>query len=151
MTAPVSVSAALPALLSRLSARGWPLLSVDALADFARQHGEVVAFCVDDPTKLPEVADAAVILPELLKDSGLPLTPCVVDPAGNAELQARYGVMKYPAFLFLRDGGYLGTLAGLRGWGEYLQEIQAMLARPLSRPPAIGTKVASPTSPGACA
>ena len=93
MTAPVSVSAALPALLSRLSARGWPLLSVDALADFARQHGEVVAFCVDDPTKLPEVADAAVILPELLKDSGLPLTPCVVDPAGNAELQARYGYM----------------------------------------------------------
>ena len=150
MTAPVSVSAALPALLSRLSARGWPLLSVDALADFARQHGEVVAFCVDDPTKLPEVADAAVILPELLKDSGLPLTPCVVDPAGNAELQTRYGVMKSPAFLFLRDGGYVGVMAGLRSWGEYLHEVNEMRARPVGRAPSIGIKVAGPNA-GGCA
>ena len=150
MTAPVSVSAALPALLSRLSARGWPLLSVDALADFARQHGEVVAFCVDDPTKLPEVADAAVILPELLKDSGLPLTPCVVDPGGNAELQARYGVMKYPAFLFLREGGYGGVMAGLRSWGEYLHEVNEMRARPVGRAPSIGIKVAGPNA-GGCA
>lgn len=150
MTAPVSVSAALPALLSRLSARGWPLLSVDALADFARQHGEVVAFCVDDPTRLPEVADAAVILPELLKDSGLPLTPCVVDPAGNAELQARYGVMKYPAFLFFRDGGYVGVMAGLRSWGEYLHEVNEMRARPVGRAPSIGIKVAGPNA-GGCA
>lgn len=150
MTAPVSVSAALPALLSRLSARGWPLLSVDALADFARQHGEVVAFCVDDPTKLPEVADAAVILPELLKDSGLPLTPCVVDPGGNAELQARYGVMKYPAFLFLRDGGYVGVMAGLRSWGEYLHEVHEMRARPVGRAPSIGIKVTGPNA-GGCA
>lgn len=149
VTAPLP--AALTPLLARLTARGWPLLRLAELDGFSRQHGAIVAFCSDDPTRLPEVADAAVILPELLKDGGFALTPCLLHPADNPGLQAQYGVMKYPAFLFLRDGGYLGTLAGLRGWGEYQQDIQAVLARPVSRPPAIGIKVASPTSPGACA
>ncbi len=59
-----------------------------------------------------------------------------------AELAARWT----PA-----QGSLSRSLAGLRGWGEYQQDIQAVLARPVSRPPAIGIKVASPTSPGACA
>lgn len=51
VTAPLS--AALTPLLARLTARGWPLLRLAELDGFSRQHGAIVAFCSDDPTRLP--------------------------------------------------------------------------------------------------
>jgi hydrogenase-1 operon protein HyaE len=38
--------------------------------------------------------------------------------------------------VFLRDGGWLGNIEGLRDWSEYLAEVKALLAGPVRPLPA---------------
>ena len=54
-------------------------------------------------------------------------------PLANAKA-ATYGVRRWPALVFLRDGLWLGNIEGLRDWSEYVSLANALLAgesRPL--------------------
>jgi hydrogenase-1 operon protein HyaE len=75
------------------------------------------------------------VLPDILRASAEPIRVGLLDPAAARTLAARYGVFRWPSLVFLRDGAYLGALERMRDWGEYLEEIPRILARPASQPP----------------
>jgi hydrogenase-1 operon protein HyaE len=56
-------------------------------------------------------------------------------------LAARYGLVRWPAFVMLRDGEYLGAVDGIRDWDVYVEEISRLMMAAPSRPPSIGIPV----------
>ena len=92
--------------------------------------GPALLLLTDDPQRFPEVLDAAVILPEALKER-TPAPRCLVaDPAASAALGPAYGAPRAPAVVFLRDGQYQGCLSGIRDWSEYQAEVARLLTGP---------------------
>lgn len=99
------------------------------------QTGPALLLLTDDPLRFPEVLDAAVILPEAVQGQS-PAPRCLVaDPAASAALGPAYGAPRAPAVVFLRDGQYLGSLNGIRDWGEYQAEVTRLLAGPAQPKP----------------
>lgn len=134
-------------LMSRLTASGRiaALESADAFERFAAEPGNRVALLTDDPVRVPETWDVAVILPEVLKE--LPdLHAAALSPEISKSLAGRYGISRWPALVFFRDGGFVGVLEGMRDWSVYRVEVPAMMARPISRPPGIGIPVSAVSS-----
>jgi hydrogenase-1 operon protein HyaE len=64
---------------------------------------------------------------------------------GEAEkpLQQHYGFTAWPALVFLRDGGYLGTITGIQNWSEYLQDIGNLMAAEVKQAPGFKIPVIS--------
>lgn len=137
------------ALLARLRPRGVePIADADALAEFLGGPGEALLLFTDDPARVPECWDVAVILPEVLKELGTPPRAAVLLPELSRALQSRYGLTRTPALAAFRAGGWLGALEGVRDWSAYLAELPSLLARPVSRPP---LPIAGGPSASACA
>jgi hydrogenase-1 operon protein HyaE len=82
-----------------------------------------------------ESADVAVILPEILKQFKGRLTPALVERNAERALQRRYRFNAFPALVFLKGAGYLGTICRVLDWQDYLAEIATVLAREPSEPP----------------
>ena len=59
-------------------------------------------------------------------------------PEAARAVAPRYGFRRWPAFVMLADGRYVGAIDGLRNWDEYLAEVAALLERAPARPPTIG-------------
>ncbi len=114
---------------------GYPEIDGDNHDEFVEQSGVCVLFFTGDPNKFRETNDVAVILPELVQAFEGHLRPGVVARSFEVKLQMRYGFKAWPALVFLRDGGYLGTITGVQNWTDYLQKIQSLLASEPSRPP----------------
>ena len=62
--------------------------------------------------------------------------------AENA-LARRFGSLRWPALLFLRDGKYVTTLNGMHDWDVFLERVTQALAMPISRAPTIGIPLVS--------
>lgn len=120
---------------------GCVILAADRFDEFVEQPGETLILFTEDPQRVPETWDIAVILPELIK--GLPNKPRVglLAPADAHAVSARYGIRLWPALLVLRSGAYLGVIEGLKDWGVYAAHLPQLLAAPASRPPSIGIAV----------
>lgn len=95
---------------------------------FIHQPGISVLFFAGDPKRFLETTDVAVVLPELVKSFQGKLTPGVVAAEAEKGLQQHYRFTAWPALVFLREGGYLGTISGIKNWNEYLHEIAELLA-----------------------
>lgn len=115
---------------------------------FFDDAGDGVALLLDDPDAAAENWDMAVIFPELLATLEVRPRAAVVPPQQARALQARYGIGRLPSLLFLRDGGYVGVIEGLRDWSELAAESRAMMKKPAGRAP-IGIAV-SAASAAAC-
>ena len=106
----------------------------DRVAAFEALPGTAVLFFAGDPVRFPEALDLAVVLPELRAAFGgwrVGTVPGAVEDA----LARRYAVQRWPSLVFLRDGGYLGTLSGMQDWDVYLQQVRELLdRRPGPRP-----------------
>lgn len=107
---------------------------------FAEAPGNGVVLFTEEPDKAAESWDLAVIFPDLLAASGAGPRAAVLRPGRSAALQARFGINRLPALLFLRDGGYVGVIEGLRDWGDFVVECAAMLQKPVGRAPMIGMR-----------
>ncbi|MDD5331129.1 MAG: hydrogenase [Sulfuricella sp.] len=103
--------------------------------------GLVVLFFAGDTVRYPESLDAAVILPELAKAFGGAFRIGLVRPEAEPALQLKFGVTLWPTLVLLRDGEYLGAIARLRDWAEYLRAIDTLRQGPAARPPSIGLAV----------
>jgi len=114
---------------------GFSALSSVTAAEFAALPGPTVLFFPDDPKRVPETWDVAVVLPDILRASAEPLRVGLLDPAAARQLAAQFGVFRWPSLVFLRDGAYLGVIERMRDWEEYLAEIPKILALPPSQPP----------------
>jgi len=116
-------------LRDRLLALGYRELDdagqLDALA---RDNPFLIALPLDNPERFPELADIAVILPEVLRRFAPgSFQVAFGGAAASPALCRRFSVYRHPALLFFRGGAHIGTLEGLRDWGEYLREFAAML------------------------
>ena len=114
--------------------------SIDA---WARLGGNRVVLFAGDAVRFPEGQDVAVVLPELRHAVKQAFEIAVVPRLKEEALARRYGANRWPTLLFLRDGQYVTTLAGMHDWDIFVAEVVRCLAMPLSRAPTIGIPVVS--------
>ena len=141
----------LPPLLQRLiDERGAQRVEPDTLDAFIALPGDCVIFLSGDPVQFPEGLDVAVVLPEL--QAALPgrFSVGVVPLDSQEAIARRFGSQRWPALVFLRDGEYVTTLAGMHDWTEYLERVGAALSMPASRVPGIGIPLVSANSAPSC-
>ena len=95
----------------------------------------------EDPLRVRETLDIAVIVPELMRAFPGRFRVGVLLPEAARALSARYGFRRWPAFVVLNDGEHVGAVDGLRNWDEYLKEVAQLLETAPTRPPTIGIPV----------
>lgn len=105
----------------------YPQITLESHRDFIGEPGLAVLFFAGDPNRFRDTTDIAVVLPELVKALGGNLRAGVVAPAAGKPLQQQYGFEVWPALVFLRDGGYLGSISGIQNWPDYLHRIGDLL------------------------
>lgn len=125
---------------------GATWVDTDTVQTFLQQPGDSVLFFSGDPVRFPEGVDVAVVLPELQAAFPGRLRVGVVPRHAEDALSARFASQRWPALVFLRDGGYVTTVAGMHDWTDYLRLVGEALALPVSRVPGVGIPVVS--SPG---
>jgi hydrogenase-1 operon protein HyaE len=142
MTAEASAVATLHPLVERLFAtHGYANVDPAGLDAFTGEPGDAVLFFTEDPVQFRETLDLAVILPEIVGALGRSIRVGVLLPAAARAVAPRYGFRRWPALVWLRGGGYVGAIDGLRDWSDYLAECAQLLNAPTSRPPAVGVAV----------
>lgn len=137
----------LAALADRLGGAGIACLAHPQDDDLLA-GGDTLLLLLEDPARVPESWDLAVILPEALKTAGTGLRVLALLPAAAKALAGRYGITVFPALMLLREGGYVGSIEGLRDWDGYRHAIAALRAQPVVRAPGIG--IAIQTSAAGC-
>ena len=110
---------------------------------FVAEPGMNVLFFPGDPKTVRDATDVAVVLPELVQTFAGQLRPGVVtDVRGDgARLQKRYGFRAWPALVFVRSGEYVGAIAQIQNWSDYLEEISQLMRAPPRRPPGFSIPV----------
>ena len=125
-----------PIVQNMIEANNYPVIAFDELDDFTSKNRFSVLFFTELMKPVPETADVAVILPELVRAFDQRFAVAVVDWEAQRDLQRRYRFSKYPSLVFLRDGEYLGAISGVLDWADYLADIAAILeAEPCDPPP----------------
>jgi hydrogenase-1 operon protein HyaE len=116
-------------LLTRLTEDfGWPRLdTAQELAEHLAQPGLHCLFIPGDPVRNLETADAAVILPELQQAFQGRFDCALVGEALEAPLREATRVLKTPSFLFYDSEEFLGGIAKIRDWDDYLARIPQIL------------------------
>ncbi len=124
-----------PAIQSIIDARNYPTLTLAEVDEFIAAREHVVLFFPEMMKPLPEAADVAVILGEIARSFEGQLEVAVVAWNAQRDLQLRYRFNKFPALVFLRRGEYLGAISGVLDWGDYVIEVERLLAAEPSEPP----------------
>jgi hydrogenase-1 operon protein HyaE len=123
-------------------------VSMASLDGFLARGGDQVLFFSGDPVRFPEGLDVAVVLPELHRAFCGRFAVGVVERDDEDAVARRFGAQHWPSLVFLRDGRYVATVAGMKDWDEYQQEVARALATPATRVP-IGIAVVADGG-GAC-
>ncbi|MEP7181829.1 MAG: hydrogenase [Betaproteobacteria bacterium] len=108
---------------------------------FTRRPGRTLLLFLEDPFRYRETLDLAVIAPEIARAFDPRPALGVLLPEAAREFCVRYGFRRWPAFVVLADGDYVGAVDGLRNWDEYLTEVARLLAAPPTRAPTVGIAV----------
>ena len=140
----IGASAALPvqSLVAQLFTRhGCAEITADNIDAFVGGEGHVVLVFTEDPLRVRETLDIAVIVPQLMHAFPDRFRVGVLLPEAARQLHARYGFRRWPALVVLRDGKHVGAVDGLRNWDEYLKELGHLLEEAPTRPPTIGIPV----------
>lgn len=133
-------------LIDRLvSELGYSEISLANHDEFVATPGMNVLFFPGDPKIVKDATDLAVVLPELVNAFAGALNAGVVtDTFGDGvKLKRLYGFTHYPSLVFVRDGGYVGAIARIRGWQEYLTTINGFFVAETRRRPGIPIEVVS--------
>ena len=130
-----------PLLVRLVRDTGAAILDVDSFDAWAGQPGAAMVVFAEDPERYKETLDLAVIVPELQACRAGRFRVALLPPAASRALASRYGFARWPAFVMLRDGRYLGAVDGIRDWDEYIAELDRLLAAAPSRPPTVGIPV----------
>jgi hydrogenase-1 operon protein HyaE len=139
---PPNAVANLHPLLARLVAEtGAAVLAADTFDAWAIEPGAAMVVFAEDPARYKETLDLAVIVPELHASRPRDFRVALLPPAVSRTLAPRYGFARWPAFVILRDGQYIGAVDGIREWSEYAALLDQLLAAAPSRPPTVGIPV----------
>jgi hydrogenase-1 operon protein HyaE len=138
-------------LLARLQAeQGATLLAPETLDEWAARPGEHVLFFSGDPVRFGEVLDVAVVLPELRAAFRGRFDIGLIAREHEDTLAKRFGVQRWPSLVFVREGGYLATVSGMRDWADYIAEVGAALDKPAGRAPTVGIAVVAAQAANGC-
>jgi hydrogenase-1 operon protein HyaE len=146
--APVAVDLH-PLLLRLVRETGATVLTAEDYDAWALQPGPSMVVFAEDPERYKETLDLAVIVPELHATGGRRFRVGLLPPAASRAVAPRYGFARWPAFVMLRDGHYLGAVDGIRDWDVYTDELLRLLAAAPSRPPGVGIAVKAAGAPDA--
>lgn len=139
---PPTAEPALHPLLKRLVAEtGAAVLGPDDFDAWVSEPGAAMLVFAEDPERYKETLDIAVIVPELHAARPGAFRVALLPPVASRALAPRYGFARWPAFVMLRDGQYLGAVDGIRDWDVYVGELDRLLAAAPSRPPSVGIPV----------
>jgi hydrogenase-1 operon protein HyaE len=131
-----TAAARLHPLLERLTREfGYAAPTLEAFDAFAGRAGDTLLFFADDPERIKETLDLAVILPEIARAFAGRFEVGVLLPEVANAVARRYGVRRWPALVMLRDGEYVGAIEGLRDWDEYGFQVACLLVIDPSEPP----------------
>jgi hydrogenase-1 operon protein HyaE len=126
-----------PVLVTRLvEQQGATRLDDEHFTEYVSQAGETVLFFTEDPQRFKEVLDLAVIVPEIRRAAVKPFRIGVLPPPLANAMASTYGVRRWPALVFLRDGAWLGNIEGLHEWTDFVALADELLkgeARPLPK------------------
>ena len=125
---------------------GARVVTPDNVEAWASEGGDRVLLLGGDPVRFPEALDVAVVLPELQRAVGGRFRIAVAARGDEDALARRYGVLRWPALVFLREGRYVSVLPGMHDWTDYVAQVQAALAMAPSRVPGVGIPVVSATA-----
>lgn len=142
VTLPVAAPAAASPLIERLvSDHGAQWLTADTVADWAAAGGDRIILLAGDPVRFPEALDVAVVLPELVAQFPRRFRIGVATRDDEDAIAKRYGSIRWPALVFVRDGQYVTTLSGMLDWDVYVERVGLALTMPTSRAPTVGIPV----------
>ena len=158
MTMPIAMPLAAGAdarlypLIARLfSTHGYTEVLAGNFDAFSSRSGHTLLLFTEDPIRFKETLDLAVIVPELERAFPGRFAVGVLLPEAARAFHSRYGFRRWPAFVLLKDGQYVGAVDGLRDWDEYVGEVARLLEAPPVRPPTVGIAVkGAGEGPGAC-
>jgi hydrogenase-1 operon protein HyaE len=130
-----------PLIVGLFTKHGYQSIDATNIDAFAAAPGFSLLLFTEDPMRVRETLDLAVIVPEIARTFAGRMRVGVLLPEAARDLHARYGFRRWPAFVVLRDGQYIGAVDGLRDWNEYVQTMNSLLVSPPVRPPSIGVAV----------
>lgn len=123
-----NVSPLLQRLVDQFAAR-W--IDADNLEDWLARPGEALLLLCGDPLRYPESLDVAVVLPELCQAlalrHGCRLRIGVGRRSAEEALAERFALRRWPSIIWLRDGGYVTQIDGMRDWDVYLRLAESAL------------------------
>ncbi len=117
-------------------------ISLSSLDGFLARGGDQVLFFSGDPVRFPEALDVAVVLPELRAAFCDRFEVGVVERGDEDAVARRFGAQHWPSLVFVRDGRFVASVAGMKDWDEYQRDVAAALAMAPTRAP-IGIPVVS--------
>jgi len=134
--APASTGA-VPPLVRRL-VDAFDAAWVDAASVMAWAAGarDRVVLLPGDPVRFPEGQDVAAVLPELRRRLADAFDIGVVAAADEDGVAALFAATRRPSLVFLRAGGFVGTLTGMHDWGDFVAAVDRLLAMPSGPLPA---------------
>ena len=116
-----------PLIAQLFSKHGYAEVDAANVDAFTQRAGDALLLFTEDPVRVRETLDLAVIVPEIDRAFAGRLRIGVLLPAAAREVHPRYGFRRWPALVVLRDGRYVGAVDGLRGWDDYLATVAGLL------------------------
>jgi hydrogenase-1 operon protein HyaE len=130
-----------PLVAQLFSKHGYAEVTPASFRQWSQKPGRALLLFIEDPGRFKETLDLVVIVPELARAFPGRFQVGVLLPDAAREVAVRYGFRRWPAFVILADGQYVGAVDGLRNWDEYLAEVSRLLDAAPTRPPTIGIAV----------
>lgn len=135
------IVASYPLIAQLFTRHGYAGLDSGNFDDFVARPGHALLVFFEDPMRIKEALDLAVIAPELQRAFPGRFEVGVLLPEAARKFQLRYGFNHWPALVLLKDGRYIGAIDGLRNWDDYIERLGALLVAPATRPPTVGIPV----------
>jgi hydrogenase-1 operon protein HyaE len=139
-----------PLMQRLLAEHGARHVTTDSLPAWRAEPGVHALLFAGDPVRFPEALDLAVVLPELRAAFGGRFDLGLAAREHEDALARSFGVQRWPSLVFLRDGGYLGTVSGMLDWNDYLADIGRLLEAPVTRAPTVGIPVRAESPEATC-
>jgi hydrogenase-1 operon protein HyaE len=130
-----------PLIAQLFTKHGYTEVDRDNIGSFTGRPGHVMLLFTENPVRFKETLDLAVILPQIVNAFPGRFKVGVLLPEAARALQPRYGFARWPAFVVLKDGQYVGAVEGLYNWDEYLATVAKLLRAEPTRAPTIGIAV----------
>lgn len=142
-----------PLLLRLVRETDASVLDTENLDAWVSQPGVSLLVFADDPQQHKETLDLAVIVPELHAACAREFRVGLLCAEAARASAPRYGFVRWPAFVMLRDGRYVGAVDGIRDWDVYVHELKRLRTAEPTRAPGVGVPVtvAHPAASAPCA